>query len=103
MPTALREFAQRDAGLHTPTDVVDRPAVTVEMVQLMHEQIIEIIDVEHVADLQARAAEPHIGQRPAVEVSRHPQHHEALIDLTHLPWAGEHTAAIDHGAVHTWI
>ena len=58
----------------------------------------EVVDVEQVAHLLAAAAEADVGERPPEHVREHPVRHDALVDLAHLPRAGDDAAPIDDGA-----
>ena len=68
-------------------DVVDRAGLALDVGDLPSNQVVEIGDVQHVADLEALAAKADVGQAAAVEVPRRPQHEEPLIDFPHLPGA----------------
>ena len=93
----LRQLAQRDTSFGSTRDIVGRSGMAIELPQLQRKQIIEIIYMQDISDLQTFSAKARIGQRTAIEVPRHPQHDEALIDLAHLPRAGQNATAIDHG------
>ena len=45
-----------------------------------------------------RAAVADVGERAAEEVAEQPPGEDALVDLAHLPGAGDHAAAVDHRA-----
>jgi hypothetical protein len=65
---------------------------------LVADQAIKVIDMQDVADLQASAAEPVVGERPPEEVARRPEDDEPLVDFAHLPWSRQHPATINHSA-----
>ena len=50
-------------------------------------QLLRVLDVQDVADLQAFAAEPGVGEPAAVRWRAAQSDEEALIDLAHLPRA----------------
>ena len=72
------------------------PAQFAWLTELQVDQIDQVLDVEEVADLLARAAVADVGERPAEEVAEQPPGEDTLIDLAHLPGAGDHAAAVDH-------
>ena len=71
--------------LVSAADVEHARRVPRQIVHLHRDQIVEIGDVQDVANLQALAAESDCSQRAAKQMARGPQHEEALIDLAHLP------------------
>lgn len=81
------QLAQRYAACHAAANIEQGAGVFVQSIQLADNQIIEVIDVQHIAHLQSMAAKTHIGQRPAEQMTSKPQHDKAVIDLAHLPWA----------------
>ena len=89
-----RQLGERDAVRPATADVVDRAGLALDVGDLPSNQIVEVGDVQHVADLQAFAAEADVGQAAAVEVPCRPQHEESLIDFSHLPGARDDAAAI---------
>ena len=73
-----------------------RPSQASRVEQLALDQVDQVLDVEQVADLLALAAEADVGERVAEVVGEHPVGEDALVDLAHLPGAGDHAAAVDH-------
>src|SRR3982074_3010553 len=96
--TSSRIISTLRCGAHPApaAQVVAVPGMPIETGDLKSDQIEQICDMQHVAHLAALAAEADVAQRPPVEMTGGPQHEEALIDLAHLPWAGDHAAAIDN-------
>jgi hypothetical protein len=66
--------------------------------QLHLDQVDQVVDVDHVANLLALAAVADVRQRPLQVVAQHPMREDALVDLAHLPGPRDHAAAIDHRA-----
>ena len=54
--------------------------------------------MQHVPHLLALAAVADVGELAPELVAHHPVGEDALVDLPHLPRAGYHPAAVDHGA-----
>src|ERR1019366_7528808 len=79
------QFAQRKTIRHAAAHVEQAAREFIQSAQLADDKIIQVIDVQHVAHLQDVAAETHVRKRRTKKMTRKPQHHEALIDLAHLP------------------
>ena len=90
-----RQLGQRDAVGAAAADVVDAAGIACQVGDLQPDEIVEIGDVQHVTDLQPLAAEPDVGETAAIQMPRRPQDDESLIDLAHLPRAGNHAASVD--------
>ena len=69
----LGQLAERDGDLVAAADVVDPPVPALRRPNCGSEQVEEVVDVQHVADLLARAAEADIAQRLVEVVARHPE------------------------------
>ena len=93
----LGGLQQRQAALDAAADVDGRAVPAVGVGELVEDEVTEVVDVEHVAHLLARAAVADVAQRAARVVREQPVREDALVDLAHLPRAGDHAAAIDHG------
>src|SRR6185369_13365800 len=70
----------------------------IQIIELAENDVVEVIDVQDIAYLQSVAAETHVRQLPAEQVTRQPQHDKPLVDLSHLPGPGQHPAAVDDRA-----
>jgi hypothetical protein len=71
------------------------PAVGVG--ELLEDEVTEIVDVEHVAHLLARAAVSDVAERAADVMGQEPVREHALVHLAHLPRSGKHATTIHHG------
>src|SRR3954468_16075580 len=90
------QLAEREAHVDAAADVVDLPVPALGVVELALDEVDEVVDMKEVADLLARAAEADVAQRPAQPVPEQPEGEDALVDLAHLPGAGDHSTAVDH-------
>ena len=88
---------QREAALAAAADVHGAPVPGRRVEQLALDQVDQVLDVEQVAHLLALAAEADVAERVAEVVGEHPVGEDALVDLSHLPGAGDHPAAVDDG------
>ena len=80
-----------------PPTLTVRPSQLGGIEQLALDQVDQVLDVEQVAHLLALAAEADVAERVAEMVGEHPVGEDALVDLAHLPRAGDDAAAVDHG------
>ena len=100
LPVSSRQIAVVSSSerLHSrpPPTLTVRPSQLAGVEQLALDQVDQVLDVEQVAHLLALAAEADVGERVAEVVGEHPVGEDALVDLAHLPGAGDHAAAVDH-------
>ncbi len=89
---------QREAALAAAADVGGDAAPALRVAELLVDQVDQVVDVEQVAHLLARAAVADVGERAAEEVAEQPPGEDALVDLAHLPGPGDHAAAVGHRA-----
>jgi hypothetical protein len=68
----------------------------VRVKELMLNEIDDIVDRDQVPDLLALPAVSEVGQLPAEVMAQHPMREDALVDLAHLPGAGNDAAAVDN-------
>src|SRR5215468_2892547 len=92
--TRFGEFGERHAAFGATAHVVDFTAVDCNFRDLFADQTIEVLHMEHVANLQASTAEPVIGQRSAKQVASRPEDDKTLVDLPHLPPSRQHPATV---------
>ena len=92
----LGRLQQREAALAAAADVDGAPVPGPLVEQLALDQVDQVLDVQQVAHLLAPAAEADVAERVAEVVGEHPVGEDALVDLAHLPGAGDHAAAVDH-------
>src|SRR4051794_16378601 len=64
------------------------------MDELLFHQVCDVVNVDEIAYLFARTAEPDVLQSSAEIVSEHPVGEHSLIDLAHLPRPGDDAAPI---------
>src|SRR4029077_8149898 len=93
----LVRLQQREAALATAAGVDRAPVPAVRIEQLAIDQIDQVLDVEQVTDLLPLATEADVFERVAELVGEHPVGEYPLIDLSHLPRPGDHSAAVDDG------
>jgi hypothetical protein len=67
------------------------------MSELLLDQFEQIVHVQQVAHLLARAAISHVCERSPEVVGEQPVAEHALVGLAHLPRAGDNAAAEDRG------
>ena len=97
-PTCARlacgcEFPQRCRLVRAATDSLKLVAGRC-LGDLFLDQLIEVIDVQNVANLMSLPAEAHIGKAFSPEMTCGPEGDEALVHFSHLPWACDHSTAI---------
>ena len=64
---------------------------------LHQDELAQVVHMQDVADLFARAAVTDVAQRAAKIVRQHPERGDALIHLAELPRPGDDAATINHG------
>ena len=92
-----RKLTERNADRPPSAEVIDAAVHLSDAVGQWRNQIVEIGDVQQVTDLSAFPSMADIGERSAIDMPRQPERDHALIDLAHLPGAGEDAAAQDSG------
>src|SRR6201999_1658320 len=95
--TDAGRLAQREAALVAAAGVHGAAVPLVGIEQLPLDQVDQVLDVEEIAYLFAMPPEPDVGERVAEVVGKHPVGEYPLVDLSHLPGAGDHAEAVDHG------
>jgi hypothetical protein len=92
----LCQLAKRDRRRHAAADIHD-PVVgrNLRGRKLREEERQEVLRVEAVAHLVARAAESDVLERPPAKVAVDPVAEDSLVGPSELPGAGEDAAAVD--------
>src|SRR3954471_15948107 len=95
-PADLGRLAQREAALAAAADVHRTPVPGVGIEQLALDQVDQVLDMEEIAHLLAMPSEADVAERVAEVVGEHPVGEHPLVDLPHLPGAGDDAATVDH-------
>src|ERR1700761_6884541 len=90
-------LAQREAALVAAAGVHGTAVPLVGIEQLPLDQVDQVLDVQKIAHLLAMPPEPDVGERVAEIVGEHPVGEHPLVDLSHLPGAGDDAETVDHG------
>src|SRR4029077_17250537 len=85
-----RRLEQRQATGATAADVDRHPVPSRWIEDLFVDQADQIIDVQQVADLLTVAPETDVPERTLEVMGEDPASEHALVDLAHLPRAGDH-------------
>src|SRR5436305_2691403 len=92
----LGGLTQREAALAATADVHRAPVPRLGLEQLALDQVNQVLDVKEVAHLLALPTDADVAERVAEAVGEHPVGEDPLVDLAHLPGAGDDAAAVDH-------
>src|SRR6478672_3210135 len=92
----LSRLQQREAALAATARVRGNAAPALRVAELLVDEVDQVVDVKQVAHLLAGAAVADVGEWAAEVVAEQPPGEDALIDLAHLPRAGDHAAAVGH-------
>src|SRR5207302_9707774 len=92
----LRQLDERQAATESAADIERATGPVVRACELILEQVDQVLDVQEIAHLLTVAAEAEIAQRAPEVMGKQPVRENALIDLAHLPGAGDNAATIDH-------
>jgi hypothetical protein len=90
----LGQLEQRDRPFEPAAGVHDRARPPFAVRELQVDQVDGVVDVQDVANLLAAAAEADVLERPPEVVREQPVGEDALVDLAHLPRAGDHAEAV---------
>ena len=89
------QLPERDRPIVAAADVVDPAVPPLRRFELKLEQVEEVVHVKDVADLLALAAKPGITQRAPEVMASDPERDHALVNLAHLPGAGDDATTVD--------
>ncbi len=90
-----RRLLEGQAAAPATADVGGHAIPMLGIAELTIDQLDQIVDVEEITDLLARAAKPDVVKRTTEVVGEHPVGEHALVDLAHLPRTGDHAATVD--------
>src|SRR5512138_2772193 len=91
----LRELAQRDRVLRSPTHVEHLSRMSLDFRKLTRNELEEVGRMEEVANLLCLTAEARVAQRSPEKVIHHPEREHSLVHLAELPGSGDDSAAVD--------
>ena len=89
------QFQQRNRNVRSTADVVNATVPGIWAFNLTDEQFEQVLDVQQVSHLLACAAEAGVLQGAIKMMAGHPQCHDPLVNLAHLPGAANNPATID--------